>query len=74
MLREANEYKLAGNEFFAKAQYDEAIAKYEDALLSCPERSTQERAVYFANIAACQMKQVYVVLIIHSVEAAAKYN
>lgn len=69
MLREANEYKLAGNEFFAKAQYDEAIAKYEDALLSCPERSTQERAVYFANIAACQMKQVYVVLIIHSVES-----
>ncbi|GAB5586808.1 Cytochrome c oxidase subunit 1 [Umbelopsis nana] len=57
MIREANECKVAGNEFFAKAQYDEAIAKYEDALMACPERSTQERAIYFANIAACQMKQ-----------------
>lgn len=59
MIQEANECKVAGNEFFAKAQYDEAIAKYEDALMACPERSTQERAIYFANIAACQMKQVH---------------
>jgi hypothetical protein len=58
MLREANEYKSAGNELFAKADYDAAIAKYEDALLACPERSSQERAVFFSNIAACLMKQV----------------
>jgi hypothetical protein len=58
MLREANEFKIAGNEYFAKGQYEEAIAKYEDALFACPGRITEERAVFFANIAACQMKQV----------------
>jgi tetratricopeptide (TPR) repeat protein len=58
MLREANDLKQAGNEYFAKGQYDEAIAKYEDALFACPERNTEERAVFFSNIAACQMKQV----------------
>ncbi|KAH8548793.1 hypothetical protein BGW37DRAFT_505056 [Umbelopsis sp. PMI_123] len=57
MLREANEFKIAGNEYFAKGQYEEAIAKYEDALFACPGRITEERAVFFANIAACQMKQ-----------------
>ncbi|KAI8580065.1 hypothetical protein K450DRAFT_239221 [Umbelopsis ramanniana AG] len=57
MLREANDFKTAGNEYFAKGQYDEAIGKYEDALFACPERNTEERAVFFSNIAACQMKQ-----------------
>jgi tetratricopeptide (TPR) repeat protein len=58
MLREAKDFKTAGNEYFAKGQYEEAIAKYEDALFACPERNTEERAVFFSNIAACQMKQV----------------
>ncbi|KAI9288683.1 hypothetical protein BC943DRAFT_273371 [Umbelopsis sp. AD052] len=44
MLREANDFKIAGNEHFAKGQYDEAIGKYEDALFACPERNTEERA------------------------------
>lgn len=58
MIAEANQYKSEGNSFFATGKYDEAISKYEDALLACPERNTQDRAVFFANIAACQMKQV----------------
>ncbi|KAJ2961555.1 hypothetical protein NQZ79_g3139 [Umbelopsis isabellina] len=57
MIAEANQYKSEGNSFFATGKYDEAISKYEDALLACPERNTQDRAVFFANIAACQMKQ-----------------
>ncbi|KAG2185040.1 hypothetical protein INT43_000953, partial [Umbelopsis isabellina] len=57
MIAEANQHKSEGNSFFATGKYEEAIAKYEDALLACPERNTQDRAVFFANIAACQMKQ-----------------
>ncbi|KAF7732828.1 cytochrome c oxidase subunit 1 [Apophysomyces ossiformis] len=56
LMNEANEYKLAGNKHFAVAKYDDAIHEYENALMTCPLSQPKERAVYFANIAACQLK------------------
>ena len=31
-------------------------AKYEEALQTAPEASTKQRAVYYANLAACHLK------------------
>lgn len=58
LAKEAQEYKQAGNVLFAKAKYEEAIEKYENALVACPASQTKERAVYFGNIAACYLKLV----------------
>jgi tetratricopeptide (TPR) repeat protein len=37
---------------------DDALmqAKYEEALQKAPEASTKQRAVYYANLAACHLK------------------
>ncbi|KAG0173436.1 hypothetical protein DFQ28_008388 [Apophysomyces sp. BC1034] len=56
LMSQANEYKLAGNQNFAHGKYDDAIHEYENALISCPPSQPKERAVYFANIAACHLK------------------
>ncbi|KAI7868747.1 hypothetical protein BDF14DRAFT_1908081 [Spinellus fusiger] len=57
LLKEANEYKTLGNQSFASADYPQAIAHYENALVICPPSLEKDRAVYFSNIAACHMKQ-----------------
>lgn len=58
MSKEATEYKLKGNEHFGKGEYQQALTEYENALLASPQSLYKERAIYFANIAACHLKQV----------------
>ncbi|KAG1457035.1 hypothetical protein G6F46_009009 [Rhizopus delemar] len=57
LMTEATEFKLKGNTHFGRGEYKQAIEQYEHALMTCPLSLAKERAVYFANIAACHMKQ-----------------
>ncbi|CEG65937.1 hypothetical protein RMATCC62417_02609 [Rhizopus microsporus] len=56
LIEEATRFKSSGNQHFGQGEYKEAIEQYEHALVACPLTCTKERAVYFANIAACHMK------------------
>ncbi|KAI9089597.1 hypothetical protein DFS34DRAFT_385940 [Phlyctochytrium arcticum] len=53
----ASSIKNEGNELFKKQEYDNAMARYEEALATCPKDEAEDRAVYQANIAACYMQQ-----------------
>ncbi|EIE22825.1 TPR protein [Coccomyxa subellipsoidea C-169] len=55
-LKEAELLKKEGNELYAINDIDGAVAKYEEALQKAPEASTKQRAVYYANLAACHLK------------------
>ncbi|KAL9556015.1 hypothetical protein MBANPS3_002073 [Mucor bainieri] len=57
LIKEAGEYKSKGNAHFAQGSYTEAIAEYENALMTCPLSLNKDRAIYFGNIAACHLKQ-----------------
>ncbi|KAG9289824.1 hypothetical protein G9A89_015404 [Geosiphon pyriformis] len=56
LVSEANEHKTEGNKFFTKSEYPDAIQQYHKALDACPEECTEERAVYWGNIGACEIK------------------
>ncbi|KAI8475696.1 MAG: hypothetical protein J3K34DRAFT_28345 [Monoraphidium minutum] len=51
----AEALKLEGNALFGQQRWDEAMAKYQEALDAAPEPAPQ-RAVYYANLAACALK------------------
>ncbi|GBF94265.1 hypothetical protein Rsub_06535 [Raphidocelis subcapitata] len=54
-LAAAEAIKAAGNELYGREVYEEAVAKYQEALDTAPEAAPQ-RAVYFANLAAACLK------------------
>ncbi|KAK9805260.1 hypothetical protein WJX72_009420 [[Myrmecia] bisecta] len=54
-LAAAEESKQEGNQLYGAGEYEDAVDKYTDALEAAPERAKQ-RAVYFANRAACHLK------------------
>ncbi|KAI8957525.1 hypothetical protein F5Y11DRAFT_360773 [Daldinia sp. FL1419] len=56
LLGESNEKKSAANTLFAAANYESAIAKYEEAASVCPHYLDYELAVLKSNIAACHLK------------------
>jgi len=53
---ESQKSKDEGNELFGQGEFDQALAKYSDALSFCPLKQTRDRAVIYANRAACLMK------------------
>jgi tetratricopeptide (TPR) repeat protein len=53
-IAQAEAFKRTGNEFFNKGHHTEAIAQYEQALEVAPADAS-ERAIYFANKAACHL-------------------
>ena len=58
LLKTAEQHKSTGNNLFSKQKYEEAIEQYEKALNTCPIEKKKERAVYWGNIGACQIKLV----------------
>ncbi|KAK1996082.1 hypothetical protein LX36DRAFT_638658 [Colletotrichum falcatum] len=56
LLAESNANKTAANALFSSSKYDEAIAKYDDAVAACPNYLDFELAVLRSNIAACHLK------------------
>lgn len=56
LLQASHDRKDAGNSFFGKASYDEAIQNYDKALSFCPNYLEYEIAVLRSNISACYIK------------------
>lgn len=56
LLNESNAEKAAANDLFAKSSFNDAIAKYDVALATCPNYLEYEIAVLKSNIAACHLK------------------
>ncbi|EFJ51347.1 hypothetical protein VOLCADRAFT_103594 [Volvox carteri f. nagariensis] len=55
-LARAEALKREGNELFGKGLWTEAAAKYNEALDAAPQSAATEQAIYFANLAACNIK------------------
>lgn len=55
---EAQDLKTEGNEVFKDEKYDEARAKYTQALLTCPLCFAKERSIMYSNRGACKYRQV----------------
>ncbi|KAG2435010.1 hypothetical protein HYH02_012008 [Chlamydomonas schloesseri] len=55
-LARAEEFKREGNELFGAGQWEAASVKYNQALDEAPASATKQRAIYFANLAACNIK------------------
>lgn len=53
---ESMKLKTEGNESFNKGEFENAEKIYSSALKSCPKSYAKERAVLYANRAACKMK------------------
>ncbi|GIL43730.1 hypothetical protein Vafri_1372 [Volvox africanus] len=55
-LARAEALKCEGNELFGKGLWNEAMVKYNEALDAAPRSAAKEQAIYFANLAACNIK------------------
>ncbi|CAL5229198.1 g12480 [Coccomyxa viridis] len=55
-LKQAETLKQEGNKLYADDDLEPAVAKYEEALRIAPEGAKKQRAVYYANLAACHLK------------------
>lgn len=51
-LEKAQKFKNEGNTHFKMGKYDEAIAKYNDAIEACPKENAEELAIFYQNRAA----------------------
>ncbi|CAG8558891.1 9602_t:CDS:2 [Ambispora leptoticha] len=56
LIQEANLIKSHGNELFSNNRYEDAIQQYQKALDTCPVECRVERAVFWGNIGACEIK------------------
>ena len=56
-MAESTKIKAEANALYSSQDYENAIAKYEEALSSCPNYLHYERAVLQSNMAACHLKQ-----------------
>ncbi|CAF1543146.1 unnamed protein product [Rotaria sp. Silwood1] len=54
--KESQTSKEEGNDLFGRGEYDQALEKYSHALSLCPMKYTHDRAIIYANRAACLMK------------------
>lgn len=55
-IAESQFHKQEANKLFAESKYDDAIARYQDALAACPTYLGYDLAVLRSNLAACYLK------------------
>lgn len=51
-LQKAQKYKNEGNVHFKTGKYDEAIARYNEAIDICPKENVEDLATFYQNRAA----------------------
>ncbi|KAH8260097.1 hypothetical protein KR026_003074 [Drosophila bipectinata] len=51
-LKEANNYKIEGNNCYRNGKYDEAIKFYDKAIEKCPKEHNTDMAIFYQNRAA----------------------
>ncbi|KAF5127873.1 Tetratricopeptide repeat protein 1 [Metarhizium anisopliae] len=56
LVAESNSIKAEANALYSSRDYENALAKYEHAILSCPNYLHYERAVIQSNMAACHLQ------------------
>jgi hypothetical protein len=58
-LKLAEEHKAEGNKLFTQGEYDNALDRYSTALETAPitDATAKQRAVYYANRAACHARR-----------------
>ncbi|PHH68571.1 hypothetical protein CDD80_7429 [Ophiocordyceps camponoti-rufipedis] len=56
LQRESQAIKAEANGLFAAGDYHDALARYDDALASCPPRLGFDRAVLLSNVAAAHIR------------------
>ncbi|XP_071498964.1 uncharacterized protein [Diadema antillarum] len=54
---EAQSHKAEGNDLFKQLEFLDAMSKYTEALSICPLCYKKERAIMYANRAACQVRR-----------------
>lgn len=55
-MQESNKIKTEANGLFSSGSFRDALAKYDEAVESCPKYLHYERAVLQSNIAACHLQ------------------
>lgn len=58
-LELATDLKEEGNKLFKSSKYEEAVASYEKAIATCPEKETISLATFYQNKAAAYEQLVY---------------
>ncbi|ANB11549.1 protein channel TOM71 [Sugiyamaella lignohabitans] len=53
LVKEADQFKVIGNEFFKARDYKSALTEYNNALKNCPNYLSDKIAIYYGNISAC---------------------
>ncbi|KAK9461692.1 uncharacterized protein V1516DRAFT_249569 [Lipomyces oligophaga] len=56
LVSESGVLRQQGNDLFNQADYQSALAKYEQALKTCPKYLSEPRSIIYANIGACFLK------------------
>ncbi|TWU79061.1 hypothetical protein ED733_008601 [Metarhizium rileyi] len=56
LVAESNSIKAEANALYSSKDYEDALAKYEDSISSCPNYLHYERAVIQSNMAACHLQ------------------
>ncbi|KHN99346.1 Tetratricopeptide-like helical [Metarhizium album ARSEF 1941] len=56
MLAESSSIRAEANALYSSGDYENALARYEDAMSSCPNYLHYERAVIQSNMAACHLQ------------------
>ncbi|CAF1022717.1 unnamed protein product [Rotaria sordida] len=72
--KESQTSKEEGNNLFGRGEYDQALEQYSHALSFCPMKYTRDRAVIYANRAACLMKMEKYESAVQSCTQSIKYD
>ena len=56
-LEDPEQLKEAGNDFFKKGEWDDALECYTEAIKKTKDDCEKQKAIYYKNRAACSLKK-----------------